>query len=132
MPAAILLAALAIAVPAPPAPGHWRQLGATVASRPGTQVHFFRTALFPNPVDPAHLAVVVTSSTAQPIRLRWFAYCELQSDDYYTEEHQQTVTGTHEVVGYPPVFSGATRCDVAVDIPRIPHAAVAAAVFVAD
>lgn len=129
---AVLLTALALVVPAPSAPGHWRQLGATVVSRPGIRIHFFRTALFPDPTDPAKLGVVVTSSTSQQIRLSWFSYCEFQSDDYYTEQHQQTVAGEHEVVAYPPVFDGATRCDVSVSIHRIPHAAVAAAVFVDD
>ena len=127
---ALLFTALALVVPAPPAPGQWQQLGATVASRPGKQVHFFRTATFRTPTNPTQLGLVVRSSTSQPIRVSWFTYCEIQSDDYYTEQHQQTITGRHEVVAYPPVFDGATRCDIAVNIRRIPHAAVVAAVFV--
>jgi hypothetical protein len=130
--AAVLFTALALMVPTPPAPGQWRQLGATVVSRPGRPSHFFRTALLRTTTNPAHLGVVVRSSTARPIRVSWFSYCEFQSDDYYTEQHQQTITGRHEVVAYPPVFNGATRCDVSVSIRGIPHAAVAAAVFVDD
>jgi hypothetical protein len=130
--AAALLTALALIVPAPAAPGHWQQLGATAASRPGKQVHFFRTAMFRTPTNPAQLGVVVRSSTSRPIRVSWFSYCEFQSDDYYTEQHQQTITGRHEVVAYPPVFDGATRCDVVVSIRAIPDAVVAAAVFVDD
>jgi hypothetical protein len=132
MLAAALFTALALVVPAPPAPGQWQQLGATFASRPGKPSHFFRTALFRTPTNPAQLGIVVRSSTSQTIRVSWFSYCEIQSDDYYTEQHQQTITGRHEVVAYPPVFSGATRCDIAINIRGIPHAAVAAAVFVDD
>lgn len=130
MSAAVLSTVLALVVPAPPAPGQWQQLGATAASRPGNPIHFFRTATFRTPINPAHLGLVVTSSTSRPIRVSWFSYCEFQSDDDYTEQHQQTIVGRHAVVAYPPVFAGATRCDLAVNIRGIPHGAVAAAVFV--
>jgi hypothetical protein len=109
---AAILAALALAavtVPPPPAAGQWRQLGAAVASRPGKQMHFFRTAM-----SPANLGVVATSSSARPIRVTWWSYCEFESDDATFEEHQQTVTGVHTVVAYPPVLSGATLCYVSV------------------
>lgn len=88
--------------------------------------------MFRTPTNPAHLGVVVRSSTSQLIRVSWFSYCEFQSDDYYTEQHQQTLTGRHEVVAYPPVFDGATSCNIVVNIRAIPHAAVAAAIFVDD
>lgn len=119
-----LVAALALAVPAPSAPGQWHRLGAAVTSKPGKQLHFFRTAL-----SPKSLGVVVVSSTARPIRLSWWTYCEIESDDAAFEEHQQTVTGTHLVVAYPPVLTGATLCYVSVNAGAGGRAAVAAASF---
>jgi hypothetical protein len=120
----VLLAALALAVPLPPASGQWHQLGAAVKSKPGKQVHFFRTA-----TSPKGLAVVVTSSTARLIRVYWWTYCEFESDDATFEEHHQTITGTQTVVAYPPVLSGATLCYVSVNAGAGGHAAVAAASF---
>lgn len=61
--------------------------------------------------------------------MSWWSYCEFESDDEYTEEHEQTITGRRQVVAYPPVFDGATRCYVSVTARGDPHAAVAAAVF---
>jgi hypothetical protein len=119
-----LLLALALAVPAPPAPGQWHQLGAAVKSRPGKQIHFFRTA-----TSPKSLGVVVRSSSSRPIRVYWWTYCEFESDDATFEEHQQTITGTHMVVAYPPVLSGATLCYVSVNAGAGGQAAVAAASF---
>jgi hypothetical protein len=118
------LALAGISVPPPPAAGPWRQLGAAVASRPGKQLHFFRTA-----TSPANLGVVVTSRSARPIHLAWFTYCEFESDDANFEEHNQTVTGVHTVVAYPPVLSGATLCYVSVNAGAGRGAAVSAAVF---
>jgi len=119
-----LLATLALAVPAPSAPGQWHQLGAPVQSKPGKQVHFFRTA-----PSPKNLAVVVASSTARPIRVYWWTYCEFESDDAAFEEHHATITGTHLVVAYPPVLGGATLCYVSVVAGAGGRAAVAAASF---
>lgn len=120
----LLLAALALAVPAPSAPGPWHQLGAPAASKPGQQLHLFRTA-----TSPKSLAVVATSSSARPIRLHWWTYCEFESDDAAFEEHQETITGTHLVVAYPPVLTGATLCYVSVYAGAGGRAAVAAASF---
>lgn len=119
-----LLATLALAVPAPSAPGQWHQLGAPAQSKPGKQVHFFRTA-----PSPKNLAVVVASSTARPIRVYWWTYCEFESDDAAFEEHHATITGTHLVVAYPPVLGGATLCYVSVVAGAGGRAAVAAASF---
>jgi hypothetical protein len=125
MLAAFALGHAANPVPPPPTPGPWRQLGPVVTSRRGKQVHFFRTAAD----DPQALAVVITSSSAQTIRLSWWNYCEFQSDDAQFEEHQGTVTGLHSVIAYPPVFSGATLCYVSVNAGTSHGAAVRAAVF---
>ena len=119
-----LLAALAVAVPQPSAPGSWRQLGAAPTSRPGKQLHFFRIAM-----SPTALGVVVSSSSSARIRLTWWSYCEFESDDGMTEQHQATVTGTHLVTVYPPVFAGATMCTVIVNAGAGPRASVSAAVF---
>jgi hypothetical protein len=120
----VVLSALALAVPAPPAAGQWHQLGGSARSKPGKQVHFFRTA-----TSPKNLAVVVTSSTARPIRVYWWTYCEFESDDAAFEEHHATITGTHTVVAYPPVLSGATLCYVSVNAGAGGRAAVTAATF---
>jgi hypothetical protein len=115
---------LRVVVPAPPAAGQWQQLGATVVSRPGKQLRFFRTVNYPK-----NLGLVVTSSTSQLIHVSWWSDCEVQSDDGYTEEHQQTITGTHRVIAYPPVFDGATDCYIQVTARAGRRAAVAAALF---
>jgi hypothetical protein len=65
-------------------------------------------------VSPKSLGVVVTSPSTHAIRVHWFSYCEFESDDYTTQENQQTLTGLHNVTAYPPVFDGATLCYVSV------------------
>lgn len=124
MSAAVLLAFVALVVPAPPAPGQWQQLGAAAVSRPGKALHLVRTVNYPS-----NLGVVVTSSTARLIHLSWWSDCEVQSDDGYTEQHQGALTGRHRVVAYPPVFAGATDCYVQVTAHAGARAAVAAALF---
>jgi hypothetical protein len=120
----VLLSALALAVPAPSAPGQWHQVGAAVTSKPGKRIHFFRTA-----TSPKTLGLVVTSKSSQPIRVYWWTYCEFESDDATFEEHHATITGTHSVVAYPPVLSGATLCYVSVNAGASARAAVTAATF---
>ena len=120
---ALVLGQAAPRVAPPPASGPWRLLGTAVVSRPGKQLHFFRTAMAPNV-----LGVVASSSSTQPIRMHWWTYCEFESDDATTEEHQATITGVHSVVAYPPVLSGATLCYVAVTA-RVASGVAAAAVF---
>lgn len=120
----VLLSALALAVPPPSAAGQWHQLGAPVTSKPGKQVHFFRTA-----TSPANLGIVVKSASRQPIRVYWWTYCEFESDDATFEEHHQTITGTRTIEAYPPVLSGATLCYVSVNAGAARRAAVSAAVF---
>ena len=95
-----------------------------MTSRPGKQIHFFRTA-----TSPKNLGVVVTSRSSQPIRVYWWTYCEFESDDATFEEHHATITRTHTVVAYPPVLSGATLCYVSVNAGAGGRAAVAAASF---
>jgi hypothetical protein len=106
-------AALALApgftVPRPPAPGAWHQLGASVTSRPGKGLNFFRTAM-----SPQGLGIVVTSSSNRPIRGSWSSWCEIADDDGPTEELQGTLAGVKTVIAYPHVLSGATRCYVSV------------------
>jgi hypothetical protein len=96
-----------------PPPGHsgpWHQVGSAVtSSRPGKAVHFFRT-----PQNPTAMGVVARSSSAKPIRVSWFSYCEFQSDDDMTSQHQGTARGVGTVTVYPPVFDGATLCYVSV------------------
>ena len=121
--AASILSALALAVAPPPAAGAWKQLGPAVTSKPGKLTHYFRMAM-----RPAALAVVASSSSAKPIRMTWFGYCEEQSDDGMTEQRQATVTGVHRVVAYPPVMTGATDCTVVVTI-RVSGGRVASAAF---
>ena len=120
---AIALAYGGATVAPPRDPGPWRQLGATVTSRPGKLVHFFRSA-----TQPTALGVVAYSSSGRPIRLSWFAYCEEESDDGMTSQNQATVAGIHRVVAYPPVFGGATLCTVSVTI-RVADGRANAAIF---
>ena len=128
--AAVLFSAFAFAfaqagasIAPPPDPGPWRQLGKAVTSPPGKLAHFYRSAL-----EPTALGVVARSSSRKPIRLSWFAYCEEQSDDGMTSQDQATVTGIHKVVVYPPVFGGATLCNVSVTI-RVVGGRANAAIF---
>ena len=120
LPAAV--AALVLLVTPPPG-GSWRQLGATVSSRPGKLAHFFRSA-----TSPGRLAVVATSTSSKPIRMTWFSYCEFESDDAHTEEQQATVTGARRVIALPHVLDGATLCNVSVTI-RVANGRVTAAIF---
>ena len=119
-----LLLALFLALPAPAAPGQWHELGATLTSKPGKQIHFFRTA-----TSPTSLGIVVRSTSTQPIRVYWWTYCEFESDDATFEEHHQTITAKHTIEAYPPVLSGATLCYVTVNAGAGGRATVSAAVF---
>jgi hypothetical protein len=111
--------------PAPPASaGPWHQLGAAPTSRSGKALHFYRTSQ-----NPHALSVVVTSGSPRPVRLTWWSYCEFQSDDDVFEEHQATVRGIGSITVYPPVFAGATHCDVSVNAYPPTNAKVSAAVF---
>jgi hypothetical protein len=120
---ALLLAGGPTTVAPPAAGGPWRQLGAAVTSRPGRLAHFFRIA-----TSPTGLAVVARSSSSKPIRMTWFTYCEFESDDAQTEQHQGTVTGARRVTAFPHVLDGATQCNVSVTI-RVATARATAAVF---
>jgi hypothetical protein len=128
--AAAVLAGLALVgassttVRPPPAAGPWKQVGAVVTSKPGKQLHFYRQMK-----DPQALAFVVVSSSLKRITVRWSSYCELESDDVMTDEHQGTLTGVHLVVGYPPALDGATLCSVWVNAGASGTAALAAAQF---
>lgn len=115
---------LAVSVPPPAAPGTWHELGGALTSKPGKALHFFRTA-----DSPQSLSIVVTSASSRPIRVFWWSYCEFQSDDGMTEEHQATVRGVGSVTVYPPVFAGADRCYVSVNAGPTGQARVSAAVF---
>ena len=119
-----LLLALALALPAPSAPGQWHQVGAALKSKPGKQIHFFRTA-----TSPTNLGIVVTSTSTLPIRVYWWTYCEFESDDATFEEHHQTITASRSIEAYPPVLSGATLCYVTVNAGAGGRATVSAAVF---
>jgi hypothetical protein len=94
------------------------------SSRPGKAIHFVRS-----PQYPAAVGVVARSSSAKPIRVTWFSYCEFSSDDDMTEQHQGTARGVGTVTVYPPVFDGATLCQVSVVATPPKSARVTAAVF---
>jgi hypothetical protein len=120
-----LLLALALTLlAAPSAPGQWHQLGAALKSKPGKQIHFFRTA-----TSPKNLSVVVDSSSKRPIHVYWWTYCEFESDDAAFEEHHQTITGKGTLEAYPPVLSGATLCYITVNAGAGGRSSVSAAVF---
>ena len=119
---AAAVAALALVAP-PSQPGPWHQAGAALISKPGKLGHFFRSVS-----SPKALGVVAVSSSAKPIRLSWFGYCEVESDDGMTGQNQAVVTGMHRVVAYPPVLTGATMCTVVVTV-RVAGGRAAAAVF---
>ena len=126
---AVSLAALALAPSAatinPPArPGPWKQAGKAVTSRINAKAHLNRTALGIKAV-----AVVVASRSPRRIHASWSTYCEEQSDDGYTEDHSGTLSGMGRVTYYPPVFDGATLCQVFVHTDAIRGARVVAAVF---
>jgi hypothetical protein len=119
-----LFAAAAASVSPPPQAGPWHQLGTAVTSRPGKQVHFYRTAQ-----GPKALGLVVTSTSSRPIHLYWVSYCEFESDDGMTQETDRTATGVHSIVAYPPVFDQATLCYVWINARVGGTARVSAAVF---
>jgi len=114
----------ASSVPPPPAPGAWHQLGASMTSRPGKGLHFFRTVL-----NPQALGVVVTSSSSRrstvPVQL-----VRDRDDDGPVEELRGRSLAVKTVIAYPHVLSGATRCYVSVyTIAPGPAAKTAAAEF---
>lgn len=124
--AALVFSAAALAhasIAPPPDPGPWRQIGAAVTSRPGKLARFYRIA-----TDPTAVGVVAYSSSNKPIRLTWFAYCEVQDDDGPTSENQAVVTSSHKVIVYPPLLNGATACTVSVTI-RVAGGRAIAALF---
>jgi hypothetical protein len=82
-----------------------------------------------SPQYPAAIGVVARSSSAKPIRVSWFSYCEQASDDGMTEQHQGTARGVGLVTVYPPVFGGATLCNVSVVATPPTSGRVVAAVF---
>ena len=123
MLAAAVVAALALVLTPPSAAGAWKQVGPAVTSKPGKLAHYFRAAM-----QPTALAVVARSSSAKPIRMTWFDYCEVGSDDGMTQQRQATVTGAHRVVAYPPVLMGADDCTVVVTI-RVSGGRATSAVF---
>lgn len=123
MVSAVALAQGGASIVPPSAPGPWKQLGSTVTSRPDRLAHFYRIA-----TQPVALGVVATSSSAKPIRLTWYAYCEEQSDDGTTTQNQAVMTKAHRVVAYPPVFDGATLCTVSATV-RVPGGRASVAIF---
>ena len=120
----LVLAAHSAAVPPPAQSGAWTQLGKTVTSAAGKQIHFYRTAQYPHA-----LGIVVTSTSSRAIDLIWQSYCEFQSDDEQTLEDYGTVTGTQSVTAYPSTFPGATLCYVWVSAGAPGTAKVSSAVF---
>ena len=128
---ALIVATLVVAatagagVPPPTHPGAWHQVGSAVTSAgPGKAIHFVRL-----PQNPTAIAVVARSSSAKPIKVTWYSYCEFQSDDGMTEQHQGTARGVRTVTVYPPVFGGATLCQVSVVATPPKLGRVVAAVF---
>jgi hypothetical protein len=120
---AVTFAHAGISTPPPPDPGPWQQLGRTVTSRPGKLARFYRLA-----TNPTAVGVVAYSSSNKPIRLTWFAYCEVQDDDGPTSENQATVTSTHQVIAYPPLLNGATVCTISLTI-RVAGGSASAAIY---
>jgi DNA-binding beta-propeller fold protein YncE len=111
-------------IAAPSRPGVWRQLGASVLSDPGKDLHFYRTAQ-----DPHALGFVVTSPSSNTITAEWTSYCEFNSDDDETLDDHGKVTGVHSVTGYPATFPAATLCYVTLTAGAPGTAAVTAAIF---
>jgi hypothetical protein len=122
--AALAFGPSAATVTPPSRPGPWNQVGTAVTSRLNTKAHLSRTAL-----GMKALAFVVASRSPRRIHLAWSTYCEEQSDDGYTESHQGKLSGVGRITYYPPVFEGATLCDVSVNTDPIKGARVVAAVF---
>lgn len=121
------VAASRTAAIAPPSqPGAWRQLGTAPTSKPGALLHFFRQL-----EGPHALAVVAVSSSARPIRLTWWNYCEFQSDDGMTQEYTGVAKGVGRITRYLTVMPESDLCQVQLTarIAGKPKARVAAAVF---
>ena len=97
---------------------------AVTSARPGKAIHFVRS-----PQDPTAVSIVARSSSAKPIRVTWFSYCEVSSDDGMTNQNQGTLRGVGTVTVYPPVFDGATLCQVSVVATPPKAGRVVAAVF---
>jgi len=120
-----IVAGAGASVPPPTRPGPWTQVGPSVTSaKPGKALHFFRSAS-----SPKAIGVVARSSSARPIRVSWYSYCEFSSDDDMTAQHQGATSGVGSVTVYPPVFDGATLCYVSVNATPPKTGKVAAAVF---
>ena len=115
---------VALAVVPPAAPGDWHRIGPSVAARPGKAIHFFRTAQSPH-----GLSIVVTAAASRSLKVTWSTYCEFESDDAITEEHQGVARGVRSVTVYPSVFTGATLCYVSVNVAAAAKARLSAAVF---
>jgi hypothetical protein len=112
---------------APPSqPGSWRQLGTAPQSKPGALLHFFRQLQTPHA-----LAVVAVSSSARPIRLTWWNYCEFQSDDGMTQEYTGAATGVGRITRYLTIMPDSDLCQVQLTarIAGKPKARVTAAIF---
>lgn len=125
MVALVFAAGAGPSVPPPAHPGGWHQAGpAVTSSRPGKPLHFFRSLH-----TPTAIGVVARSSSARPIRVSWFSYCEFMSDDDMTQQYQGSASGVRSVTVYPPVFDGATLCTVSVVATPPKAAKVTAAVF---
>ena len=122
--AALAFAPSAVTINPPSRPGPWKQIGTTVTSRLSAKAHMYRTAQ-----GMKALAIVGASRSPRRIHLSWTSYCEEQSDDGYTESHQGKLSGVGRITYYPPVFDGATLCDVAVNTAAIKGARVVTAVF---
>jgi len=113
--AALVLSTSPQALKPPPAPGAWRQVGASVTSKPGKALHFYRT-----PQNPKAVGIVVTATSSRRLRLFWASYCEFESDDVMTGEAQATITGVRAIYAYPPVIENATLCYVWVNTKAVP------------
>ena len=121
---ALTLAQSSADVSPPSQPGPWQQLGVAVTSKPGKTLHFYRAAQ-----NPKALGLVARSSSARPIHVFWWSYCEFESDDAMTGETQDSATAVHRVVAYPPVLDKSTLCYVWVNARVSGNARVTAAVF---
>ncbi len=111
--ATALAGVVAVSIGAGPAPpersGPWHQLGAAVASKQ-KQISMQRTAA----PSPKALAFVVTGPANRALKVFWYTYCEIYSDDDLTEDNQGSVTGTGRIVRYPTVLKDATLCFISV------------------
>jgi hypothetical protein len=122
--AAVALVPSGANVAPPSRPGAWKQIGKVETSRFGRKLHVSRTA-----VNMTALAFVVTSRSPRRIQVAWDSYCEFESDDDYTEDHTGKASGVGRITVYPPVFDGATLCDVSVNTAAINGGKATVAVF---